>query len=298
MRVAGSDSYHEALDAGARVEGLKLIIPVAAVEPLGTAIGIRADIADEGNYDIGERSSWLGLAKKVAKATGNRRALPLQPADVMPASQPAEWDDNEQPPPGYGPSVVLHRLADEPEAQDEREFEITHGMWTASQMQAEPEVVAQAQAHRMMDRLDVEEDDAIRGDLITDLQDMADAHPELKDEIRAYGIPVESAPEPTQPRPAHFRAPAKAFDAQGRHTGPGEWLTFIHAMNRAAKEANLPMLFGTPDSTGDWWAGGYVEEYFDARVLHRTDETVSIISKTDRGAHFMRLVAQANGWEV
>lgn len=81
MRVAGSDSYLAALDAGVRLDDytLTLHIPLtqAATHNLGVAIGIRADIADEGNYSIGERRSWLSLARKVAQATGDRTALPL-----------------------------------------------------------------------------------------------------------------------------------------------------------------------------------------------------------------------------
>jgi hypothetical protein len=70
-----------------------------------------------------------------------------------------------------------------------------------------------------------------------------------------------------------------------------EWQRLIHQVNRLCKVAALPALFGAPDSTGDWWAGGEVEEYLDARVIHRGDGSVSIASKTDRGAHFIRLAA-------
>jgi hypothetical protein len=81
MRAAGSETYHEALDAGARVEGSAggtwvLIVPRAAFGALGTAVGMRADIADEGEYDIGQRSSILGLARKLANA-GVTGAAPL-----------------------------------------------------------------------------------------------------------------------------------------------------------------------------------------------------------------------------
>lgn len=64
----GSETMAEALEAGARIDGLLLVIPEAATEPLGTAVGIRADIAGEGNYPIGERSTVLGLARKLVKA--------------------------------------------------------------------------------------------------------------------------------------------------------------------------------------------------------------------------------------
>jgi hypothetical protein len=83
-----SESYTEALDLGVRVEGLKLIIPTPAAGPLATAIGIRADLADEGEngQNIGERRSILGLAKKVSRVPGASKANPLQPADFLPRS--------------------------------------------------------------------------------------------------------------------------------------------------------------------------------------------------------------------
>jgi hypothetical protein len=105
---------------------------------------------------------------------------------------------------------------------------------------------------------------------------------------------------------AHFRSAAKAYNDQGEHTGPGDWLTVIHEVNRIAQEEGIvgpkvyadgkAPIFGSPDSTGDWWAGGYVEEYPDARVLHREDDSVSIFSKTDRGADLIRRAAERHGW--
>jgi hypothetical protein len=97
---------------------------------------------------------------------------------------------------------------------------------------------------------------------------------------------------------AHFRSAAKAFDAQGNHTGPGEWLTLIHEVNRIAAEEGRERIFGAPESTGDWWAGGYVEEYPDARVLHREDESVSVTSKSNLGARLIRQAAERKGWHV
>jgi hypothetical protein len=76
LDVSGSETYAAAVTAGLRIEGRTLIVPPGAVEPLGTAVGIRADIADEGEYDIGRRSSILGLARKLAKA-GVTGAAPL-----------------------------------------------------------------------------------------------------------------------------------------------------------------------------------------------------------------------------
>jgi hypothetical protein len=34
-------------------------------------------------------------------------------------------------------------------------------------------------------------------------------------------------------------------------------------------------------TTGPWWAGGSVEEYPTARVIHHDDETVSVTGKDD-----------------
>ena len=97
---------------------------------------------------------------------------------------------------------------------------------------------------------------------------------------------------------AHFRSDGKAYDDKGRHIGPGDWLTVIHTVNRLAKADGFDAPFGTPDSTGKWWAGGYVEEYGHARVLHREDETVSVISKSDRGADLIRRAAAEHGWHA
>lgn len=63
------------------------------------------------------------------------------------------------------------------------------------------------------------------------------------------------------------------------------WLDAIHAAN-----AIDPKMFGTPDHTGPWWAGGSVEEYEHARVIHRDDDSVSIVPKTDHGAEVLRKV--------
>ena len=98
------------------------------------------------------------------------------------------------------------------------------------------------------------------------------------------------------PNFAHFRSNGKAYDANGKHTGPGEWLTVIHTANRIAKDEGQEPLFDSPESTGDWWAGGYVEEYPEARVLHRDDESVSVTSKTPRAADLIHRAAEKHGW--
>jgi hypothetical protein len=94
---------------------------------------------------------------------------------------------------------------------------------------------------------------------------------------------------------AHFRAAAKAFNDKGEHIGPGDWLKVIHTANRLAGE---DVIFGEPESMGAWWAGGFVEEYPDARVLHRTDGSVSVLSKTPRGDDLIRRAAAEHGWHV
>jgi hypothetical protein len=76
LEASGSESYAEAAAAGARVEGSELVIPPAAADWIGLAVGMRADLADEGEYGIGERMSVLGLARKLA-AAGVTKAAPL-----------------------------------------------------------------------------------------------------------------------------------------------------------------------------------------------------------------------------
>lgn len=68
-----------------------------------------------------------------------------------------------------------------------------------------------------------------------------------------------------------------------------EWLNLIHEANSVAGERGhgKMAMFGAPDFLGEWWAGGSVEEYEHARVLHRGDETVSVVSKTDFGAEML-----------
>lgn len=45
-----------------------------------------------------------------------------------------------------------------------------------------------------------------------------------------------------------------------------------------------PGMFTSGHTSGPWWAGGDAEEYSDARIIHRPDGTVSIVSLTDEGA--------------
>jgi hypothetical protein len=84
----------------------------------------------------------------------------------------------------------------------------------------------------------------------------------------------------------HVRTPGKAFNDAGEHTGPGEWLAVIHEVNRLA-----PDTFGAPRHID--WDGipGACEDYPDARVIHREDGTVSIVSKTPKGADLLAWAA-------
>lgn len=70
------------------------------------------------------------------------------------------------------------------------------------------------------------------------------------------------------------------------------WLPVIHEANR------VDAIFGRPESTGPWWAGGTVEEYEHARVLHRGDGSVSITSKTEHGERVLRQVGLILGIQV
>jgi hypothetical protein len=85
LAASGSESYCAALAAGAYIGALPhggdvLVVPPAAAYQLGLAIGIRADLADEGELSIGERSSILGLSRKLA-ANGITNAAPLVVTD-------------------------------------------------------------------------------------------------------------------------------------------------------------------------------------------------------------------------
>jgi hypothetical protein len=68
--------------------------------------------------------------------------------------------------------------------------------------------------------------------------------------------------------------------------GRPEYLVLIHEVNGIAPET-----FGATESVGPWWAGGTVEEYADARVIHREDGTSSIVAKTEHGNALIRQAA-------
>ena len=67
-----------------------------------------------------------------------------------------------------------------------------------------------------------------------------------------------------------------------------EWLPIVHATNTID-----PELFGKPTHVGPWWAGGVVEDYADARIIHREDDSRTIVSRTDRGDVALAAAAKA-----
>lgn len=64
----------------------------------------------------------------------------------------------------------------------------------------------------------------------------------------------------------HTKFPAKAFDAQGQHTGPGPWLDLLREANGVHHG-----FFGEPESVDAWWAGGSVEVYAHVACDSRED---------------------------
>lgn len=70
-----------------------------------------------------------------------------------------------------------------------------------------------------------------------------------------------------------FRYPAKRYDVDGRHTGPGPWLALIHATNALA-----PGSFGNPT---EYTADPYTEHYDGFRVVMHGDDTVSVYGDTE-----------------
>jgi len=84
---------------------------------------------------------------------------------------------------------------------------------------------------------------------------------------------------------------AKAFDGNGRHTGPGRWLNLVRKCNEIADG-----MFGEP--TFERPPGQYVEVYPDALVIMDLDsdgeaETVTVRSTTEHGDSVIRQAAAA-----
>lgn len=81
-----------------------------------------------------------------------------------------------------------------------------------------------------------------------------------------------------------------------------EWLAVIHEANQITEEAGERPMFAGPISSGPWWAGGFVEEYPDARAIvpdpergRQVAEGALLVSKTERGARVLRQAAHALG---
>jgi hypothetical protein len=80
--------------------------------------------------------------------------------------------------------------------------------------------------------------------------------------------------------------------------GAPEWLRVIHEVNRLREGTFL-----APESTGKWWAGGYVEEYPDIRVIIDVDRNgntypgaaARLVSKTEAGAMVLAQAADNLG---
>lgn len=77
---------------------------------------------------------------------------------------------------------------------------------------------------------------------------------------------------------AHARFSASLAPDAPRPT----WLDFIRECNGVEDG-----IFGAPTDSGDWRTGGSFEEYADARVLRRDDNSVSIVARTERGNRVM-----------
>lgn len=84
--------------------------------------------------------------------------------------------------------------------------------------------------------------------------------------------------------------PYEAVQARFSTTPNGDeptWLGFIQECRRID-----PTMFGEPTTVDDWWAGGTVEEYPAARVIHRGDDSVSVVSKTFEANEVLRSAAR------
>lgn len=73
-----------------------------------------------------------------------------------------------------------------------------------------------------------------------------------------------------------------------------EWQKFIWNCNDVSAD-----MFGAAQHSGEWWAGGYVEEYEHARLVQDADGIAArMISKTEHGERVMRQVAQQMGIDL
>lgn len=70
-----------------------------------------------------------------------------------------------------------------------------------------------------------------------------------------------------------------------------EWINFLRECNGT----DQGKVFGEPDACYPWWAGGDCEEYPDALVIHRSDGSTSVVSRTQRGRAAIVATAQRLG---
>ena len=80
---------------------------------------------------------------------------------------------------------------------------------------------------------------------------------------------------------------------------PSEWLRIIREANEIAEEAGEDRVFGRPTHLGKWWAGGFVEEYAEARVILPDEgheaEGVRITPLTERADRHIRAAVERLG---
>jgi hypothetical protein len=111
----------------------------------------------------------------------------------------------------------------------------------------------------------------------------------LRDWLRRnFGRDIKITEEWKVAEPVHVRTPGKAYDRQGNHTGPGQWLSVIHEANRID-----PEMFGEPQCHQG--PEGWTEVYPNARVIHRSDASVSVISTTAHGREVLAEAARRLG---
>lgn len=77
-----------------------------------------------------------------------------------------------------------------------------------------------------------------------------------------------------------------------RTPGATTWLNLVWECN--AIDADF---FTAATHSGDWWAGGTVEEYPHARII-RDDDSVRIAAKTEHGADVIARAAAALGIHI
>lgn len=80
--------------------------------------------------------------------------------------------------------------------------------------------------------------------------------------------------------------------AGAREPGAQTWINLVWECNTISSG-----FFGAPQYTGDWWAGGTVEEYGQARIVRDTS-SVRIIGSSARGDLVIAEAAERLGVHV